>query len=156
MGGNTNFKTPTPVLQEGESRENLEELIAAAFWMENKTRGVRSPAGFKSKVRRRITSEGPSTEDWETLALWRASQTKPAAAESLVDVQRAAENKLRLADAKQRYGAMEVVQQKEIESRFAAHLQATNTFAYKAYQKSGLDSGMVAGAFYEWLVGEFQ
>lgn len=112
--------------------------------------------GFKSKVRKRITSEGPNTEDWETLALWRASQTKPAPTENPEDAKQASEKKQRLADAKQRYGAMEAAQQKEIEVRFAAHLQATNAFAYKAYLKSGLESGMVAGTFYEWLVGELQ
>jgi hypothetical protein len=112
--------------------------------------------GFKLKVRRRISTEGPSAEDWETLALWRASQTKPARAENPEEAQRASERKQRLADAKQRYAAMEMTQQTEIKSRFAAHIQATNTFAYKAYQKSGLDSGMVAGAFYEWLVDELQ
>lgn len=110
--------------------------------------------GFKAKVRRRISTEGPNAEDWETLKLWRASQTKSAIAESPVDAQRAAEKRQRLADAKQRYGAMGVAQQKEIESLFAAHLQAINTFAYKAYLKSGLESGMVAGAFHEWLAGE--
>ena len=49
---------------------------------------------------------------------------------------------------------MKAEQQKDIESRFAAHLQATNTFAYKAYLKSELESGMVAGTFHEWLVSE--
>lgn len=151
-----NSKTPLPVLREGDSLENLEELIAAAFWMENKTRGVRSPSGFKSKVRRRITSEGPSTEDWETLAMWRASQTKPAPTESREEAQRASEKKQRLADARQRYAALEIAQQKEIESRFAAHLQASNGFAYKAYRTTGLGSGMVAGTFYEWLAGELE
>lgn len=153
-GDDMNSKTQNPVWQEGKFLGNLAELIAAAFWMENKTRGVRSPVGFKSKVRKRIASEGPSTEDWETLALWRASQTKPATAESPEEAQMASEKRQRLADAKQRYGAMEVAQQKEIETRFAAHLQATNTFAYKAYLKSGMESGIVAGAFHEWLVSE--
>lgn len=156
VGSDMDSKPSTPVGQEKDSRGNLEELIAAAFWMENKTRGVRSPMGFKSKVRKRITSEGPNTEDWETLALWRASQTKPAPTENPEDAKQASEKKQRLADAKQRYGAMEAAQQKEIEVRFAAHLQATNAFAYKAYLKSGLESGMVAGTFYEWLVGELQ
>ena len=154
VGDDMNSKPTTPVGQEEDSRGNLEELIAAAFWMENKTRGVRSTAGFKSKVRRRITSEGPSTEDWETLTLWRASKTQPAPSENPDDVQRAAEKKQRLADARQRYAATDVAQQKEIESRFAAHLQANNTFAYKAYLKSGLESGVVLGAFHQWLIGK--
>jgi hypothetical protein len=156
VGHDFNCKTKTPVWQEGELQGTIEELITAAFWMQGKTEGVRSPAGFKSAVRKRITAEGPNAEDWETLTLWRASQTKPAPTENPEDAKRAAEKKQRLADAKQRYEAMEAVQQKEIESRFAAHLQASNTFAYKAYLKSGLDSGMVAGAFYEWLVDELQ
>lgn len=154
VGDDINSKTQTPVWQEGELRGNLEEMIAAAFWMENKTRGIRSPVGFKSKVRRRITTEGPNAEDWETLTLWRASQTKPAPAENLEDVKRATEIKQRLAGAKQRYGEMEEGQQKEIKLRFVAHLQATNKFAYKAYCATGLDTGMVAGAFYEWLASE--
>lgn len=156
VGGDLNSKTPTPVLQEGDSRENLEDLIAAAYWMENKTRGVRSPAGFKSKVRRRITSEGASMEDWETLAMWRASQKKPCPVENPEESKRVAEKRLWQAEAKRKYAAMEAAQQKEIESRFAMYLQATNTFAYKAYLKSGLESGMVAGTFHGWLVGELQ
>lgn len=154
VGSDMDFKSSPPVGQKKDSRGNLEELIAAAFWMENKTRGVRSPAGFKSKVRRRITSEGPSTEDWETLALWRTSQTKAAPSENPEDVQRAAEKRQLLADAQKSYATMDVAQQKETESRFAAHLQANNTFAYKAYLKSGLVSGVVLGAFNEWLVGK--
>ncbi len=155
-GADMNLKTQTPVWQEGELRGNIEELIAAAYWMENKARGVRSPVGFKSKVRKRITSEGPNAEDWETLVLWRASQTKLAPEENQEEGQRASEKKQRLANAKQRYGAMEEAQQKEIESGFAAHLQANNKFAYKTYSKSGLGSGVVAGAFHEWLLGELQ
>ena len=61
---------------------------------------------------------------------------------------------LRLAEAKQRYGVMDEAQQKEIESRFAVHLQSKNTFAYKIYLKSGLKSRAVAGAFNEWLIGK--
>lgn len=154
VGDDLNSKIPPPVLQEDDSQKNLEELIASAFWMENKTRGVRSPAGFKSKVRRRITSEGASMEDWETLKLWLASQTKPCPEENPEDAKRAAENKQRQAAAKQEYAAMDAAQQKDVESRFAAHLQGTSIIVYKAYQKSGMASGMVAGAFYGWLVGE--
>lgn len=156
-GDNRSSKGQTPVWQEGELLGSLEEFISAGYWMQYKTGGFRSsPVGFKAKVRRRISTEGPNAEDWETLKLWRASQTKSATAESPVDAQRAAEKRQRLADAKQRYGAMEVAQQKEIESRFAAHLQASNGFAYKAYRTTGLDSGMVAGAFFEWLVDELK
>lgn len=151
-----NSKTKIPVWQEDESLGSLEELIAAAFWMESKIRSVRSPMGFKSKVRGRIKSEGPSVEDWETLALWRASQTKPVSSENPEDVQQTADKRQRLADAKQRYAAMDVAQQKKIESRFAGHLQASNPQVYWAYRSSGLDSRMVSGAFYEWLVGELQ
>lgn len=156
VGDGLSSKIPTPILQEGDSRENLEELIAAAFWMENKTRGVRSPMGFKSKVRKRIESEGPSAEDWETLGLWRASQTKPAPAENPEDANRASEKKQWLIDAKRRYEAMDVVQQKEIESRFASYLQTSNGFAYRAYCSTGLDSVTVARAFNEWLVDELK
>jgi len=154
-GDDMNSKTKTPAWQEGELQGSLEEFISAAYWMQHKTGGFRSsPVGFKSKVRRRITTEGPNEEDWETLSLWRASQTKPATAENPEEAERASEKKQRLADAKQCYAAMQAAQQKEIESRFAAHLQATNTFAYKAYLKSWLESSMVAGAFHEWLVSE--
>lgn len=154
-GDDLNSKTTTPVWQEGELRGNLEEFIAAAYWLQDKTGGFRSSrVNFKSAVRKRIEFKGPNPEDWETLVMWRASQTKPAPAESPEEAKRAAEKRQRQSDAKQRYAAMEAAQQKEIESQFAAHLQATNTFAYKAYLKSGLDSGMVAGTFHEWLVGE--
>lgn len=156
VGDDMNRRTQTPVWQEGAMAGNLEELIAAAYWMQCKTEGVRNPAGFKSVVRKRISAEGPNAEDWETLTAWRASQTKPAPTENPEEAQMASEKKQRLADAKQRYAAMDTSQKKEIESRFAAYLQATNTFAYKAYQKSGLESGMVAGTFYEWLTGELE
>ncbi len=155
-GDDMSCKAKTPVWQEGELQGTIEELITAAFWMQRKTEGVRSPAGFKSAVRKRITAEGPNAEDWETLTAWRASQTKPTPTDNPEDAKRVAEKKQRLADAKLRYAAMEVAQQKEIESRFAAHLQASNGFAYKAYCTTGLDSGVVAGAFFEWLVDELK
>lgn len=156
VGGDVSSKPSTPVWQEGEIRGDLEEFVAAAYWMQHRTGGVRSPVGFKSKVRSRITAEGPNAEDWGALTAWLASQTKPAPTEKPEDAKKASEKKQRLADAKQRYGAMEAAQQKEIEVRFAAHLQATNAFAYKAYLKSGLESGMVAATFHEWLVDELQ
>ncbi|MDH2917445.1 MAG: hypothetical protein PXX77_11295 [Gallionella sp.] len=149
-----NCKIQTPVWQEGELAGNLEELIAASYWMQHKTEGVRNPAGFKSAVRKRITAKGPNAEDWETLTAWRTSQTKPAIAENPEEIQRASEKKQRLANAKQRYGAMDEVQKREIKLRFAAHLQVFNGFAYKAYCTTELESGMVAGTFYEWLAGE--
>lgn len=149
-------RTKTPVWQEGELRGTIEELITAAFWMQRKTVGVRSPAGFKSAVRKRITTEGPNTEDWRALTAWRTSQTKPAPSENPEGAKRAAEKRQQLAYAKQQYAAMEAAQQKEIESRFAEHLQISNGFAYKAYCATGLDSGMVAGAFSEWLVDELR
>ncbi|MCR4304476.1 MAG: hypothetical protein NUV63_09685 [Gallionella sp.] len=150
----TNCKTKATVWRESELQGGIEEFINSSIWMQHKFGGVRSPVGFKSKVRKRITNEGPNSEDWETLTLWRASKTKPAPAEHAEDAKRASEKRQRLADAKKRYAAADVVQQKEIEFRFAVYLQASNRFAYKAYCSTGLDSGMVAGAFYEWLVSE--
>lgn len=151
VGDEINSKAQPQVWQEGELQGNLEDLIAAAFWMENKIRGVRSPGGFKSKVRKRITSEGPCTEDWETLTLWRASQTKPTPTENPEDAKRASEKKQRLADAKQRYEALEEVRQREIGSRFALYLQTENSQVYVAYRASGLASRMVAVAFWDWM-----
>lgn len=155
-GDGLNSKTQNPVWQEGELQGGIEEFLISAVWVQHKAGGVRNPAGFKSAVRKRITAEGPNAEDWETLALWRASQTKSAPAENPEDAKQAAEKKQRLANAKHRYEAMDVVQQKEIEAQFAEHLQATNNFAYRTYCKSGLKSGMVAGAFHKWLAGEMQ
>lgn len=152
-GDDMNYKTKNPVWQEGDSHGSLDEFITAAFWMQQKSGGFRSNLiGFKLTVRGRIETGGPNAEDWDTLALWRSSQPKPAHAESLEEAKQAAEKKQRLADAKQRYAAMEAAQKKEIETQFAAHLQTTNTFAYKTYRKSGLKSGVVSGAFKEWLL----
>jgi hypothetical protein len=151
-GDGLNSKTQTPVWQEGELQGGIEEFIISAVWVQHKAGGVRNHAGFKSAVRKRISMKGPNAEDWEILTAWRASQTKPAPAENPEDAKQAAGKKQRLANAKHRYEAMDVVQQKEIESQFATHLQATNTFAYKVYLKSGLESGVVVGAFHEWLV----
>lgn len=156
VGDDMNCKTKAPVWQEGELQGSIEEFITSAVWMQHKTGGVRNPAGFKLKIRKRIMAAAPNSEDWETLTSWRASQTKPAPIENPEDAKRASEKKQWLADAKQRYGAMEVVQQKEIESRFAAHLQASNNFAYKTYCQSGLASGVVAGVFNEWLANQLE
>lgn len=153
---NMKRKIRTQAWQEGELQGSIEEFIISAVWMQRKTRSVRNPAGFKSAVRKRIATEGPNAEDWETLTDWRSSQPRPAPAENQKEVQRASEKKQRLADAKQRYAAMDVAQQKEIKFRFAAHLQASNGFAYKAYCTTGLKSGMVAGAFHEWLAGKLE
>jgi len=149
-------KPKPPVWQEGELRGNLEEFIAAAFWMESKTEGVRKPTAFKSSVRKRITAEGPNAEDWETLTAWRAAQAKPAATENPEEAKLAAEKKLRLAIVKQLYTEKETTEQEGIESRFAAHVQISNVQVYRAYCLYRLDSKMVIGAFNEWLLGELQ
>jgi hypothetical protein len=150
-----NCKTKTPVWQEGELHGSLDEFISAALWMQHKSAGIRNPTGFKSAVRKRITAEGPNTEDWETLTSWRASQTKPVGtADNTEDIKLAAEQRQRLADVQQRYASMKMVQQKEIESRFVLYLQAENEQVYIVYRSSGLDSRMVAAAFFEWLLME--
>jgi hypothetical protein len=130
---------------------NLDGFVEAAYWWQKKTDVVRKPSGFKSTVRKRIASSGPSTEDWETLILWRASQVKPVAKIIPEEVQRSSEQKQQQAEAKLRYEALGLEQQKEIEARFAAYLVTNNTFAYKPYCQSGLVSGVVATAFSEWL-----
>jgi chaperone required for assembly of F1-ATPase len=99
-------------------------------------------------------TEAPNAEDWETLTLYRASHTKLIPIDNLEETKRASEVKLRQATAIKQYAAMEAVQQKEIESRFAAYLQTSNSFACAAYHKTGLCSSVVVGAFHEWLVCE--
>lgn len=146
----------TPVWKEGAPQSGEDDFVSASLWLAQKSGGVRSPVGFKSKVRGRIASEGPNAEDWETLALWRAAQSKPVATKNAEDTKLAAEKKQQLADAKQRFAAAGMAHQKEIEARFAVQLEATNSFAYKVYLKSGLNAGVVAGAFHEWLVKELQ
>ena len=153
-GDGVNFRTL--IWQEGELASGIEEFIASAVWMQQKCGGVRNLVGFRSKIRKRVMEEDPNQEDWETLRAYRASQTKPTSSENPESDKQTMEKKRQLADAKRRYAAMEEAQQKKIESQFAAHLQASNTFAYKIYLKSGLKSGAVTGAFNEWLVGELE
>lgn len=155
VGDDMHCRIQTPVWQEGAMEGSLEELITAAYWMQRKTE-VRNPAGFKSAVRKRISAEGPNAEDWETLAMWRASQSKPALVENPEEVERTSVKKQKLADAKRRYGAMDVAQQNEIESRFVAHLQEANTLVYKVYLKFELESSIVTATFHEWLAGELE
>lgn len=155
-GDGISCKTKTTAWQEGECHVSLDEFIAAAFWMQRKAGGVRNPPGFKSAVRKRIAADGPSEEDWDSFKLWRASHVKVTPTENPEDANRVSEKKPQLADAKQRYVAMDVSQQKEIESRFAVYIQAANKFVYKIYSKSGLESGVVAGAFHDWFAGELQ
>lgn len=155
-GDSISSKTKFNAWQEGECHVSLDEFIAAAFWMQRKAGGVRNPPGFKSVVRKRIAADGPSEEDWESFKLWRASQVKVTPTVNPEDANRFFEKKQQLAEAKQHYVAMDLSQQKEIESRFAAHLQAANKFVYKMYSKSGLESGVVAGAFQDWFAGELQ
>jgi hypothetical protein len=152
--GGAGVKSDPLLWEDGELKGSIDDFVNAALWIKCKFEVVRNHLAYKSSVRKRVTIEGPNAEDWETLALWRASQTKPAPSVDPEAAKRDAEKKQQLADAKQRYVTLEVSQQKEIESRFAAHLQATNTFVYQAYQKSGLQSGMVAGTFHGWLVEE--
>lgn len=155
-GNDNNCKNKTTVWHEGELFGSIDEFIAAALWMQGKTEIVRNSAGFKSVVRKRIVSEGPYVEDWETLTLWRASRTKPALKDNPEEAKRVSEKKQLRADAKLRFEATGAEQKKEVESRFAVHLEATNKFAYRSYCKSGLESGIVGGAFNEWLVSELQ
>jgi hypothetical protein len=154
LGSDKKGKTIDLVLQEGELLGSIDEFISAAVWMQRKAGGVRNSAGFKSKVRKRIMTEAPNAEDWETLTLYRASHTKLIPIDNLEETKRASEVKLRQATAIKQYAAMEAVQQKEIESRFAAYLQTSNSFACAAYRKTGLCSSVVVGAFHEWLVCE--
>lgn len=155
ISGVNDVPCKTKVWHEGEFHGNLDEFMSAALWIQNKSDGVRNPTGFKSAVRKRITTDGPNAEDWEALTSWRASQTKSAAtADNTRDNKIAAEQRQRLADVQQRYASMKMVQQNEIESKFVLYLQAENIQVYMAYRSSGLDSRMVSVAFFEWLLKE--
>lgn len=147
-----NSKTQPPVWQEGELQGSIEEFIDSAIWMQQKTGGVRNPAGFKTKVRTRIKTAGPNAEDWETLGLWRASQVKPEPQKYPEENKPDLEKKQRQADVKLHYETLGDEQRREIEAQFAGHLKATNSFAYKTYCQSRLTTGVVAGTFNDWLV----
>ena len=156
-GDDVNSESAGLVWQEGELRVILEEIISAAHWMQPHTGGFRSsPVKFKSAVRKRIRSNGPNPEDWETFRLWRASHPQPEAAANPEETRLAAERKQLLASVRQRYEEMETAEQKETESQFAAYLQATNAQVNMAYRLSGLGSKLVSMAFYEWLAGELK
>ncbi len=156
-GDEVNSESPGVVWHEDELRGSLEEFISAAHWMQLHTGGFRSsPVKFKSAVRKRIRSNGPNPEDWETFRLWRASHSQLEAAANPEETKLAAERKQRLASVRQRYEEMATAEQKATESRFAAYLQATNAQVNMAYRLSGLESKMVSMAFYEWLAGELK
>lgn len=140
--------------QMGDLQGDMDEFISSACWMQNRTKGIWNPAGFQIDLTARLARYGPTQRDWETFKLWRASQPKSVATEISEGSRYADERRRWLADAKERYAVMEEAQQQELKFQFASHLSATNSFAHNAYQKSGLDSSVVAGAFHEWLVGK--
>jgi hypothetical protein len=62
----------------------IDNLIEAAVWA---AQGIRSPSGFRAKVRARILASGPTPEDIDTLSRWSArrvaAEQQAAAAKQL-------------------------------------------------------------------------
>ena len=62
---NTNLIDTTPTTKVVE----IDNLVEAAIWA---AQDIRSPSGFRAKVRARILASGPTPEDIDTLSRWSA------------------------------------------------------------------------------------
>lgn len=137
-----------------ELHAELDDFVESAFWFQKSNGGVRSSAGFKSTIRKRIASSGPTPEDWDAIVRWRASQKQIFVTKSMEVEKPNAEKKKRLEDALSCFDVLSREKQKVIEERFLVHLESTDKYAHDLYLHNGLASVMVMGKFRVWLADQ--
>lgn len=150
VGGGIEIKSKTK-WKLGEVVADLDLFVSAAV-LQTKVE-IKNPSAYKSAIRKRIESNGPSAEDWDLVLAFLKFQQNARTVSALSKID-AVENEKLISHSEKGRHYFESLDQsdKKIEIlKFSQDIQTKNPRVHQAFVKNGLKSGIVQSALFAWL-----
>lgn len=150
-GGGLEIKSK-PEWKLGEVVANLDLFVSASVFG-TETSKIRNMGAYKSKIRKRVESNGPSAEDWDLVLAYIKLQQNARTISVLSEIDASENKKIVSRSEKGRHyfdGLDEPHKKIEILD-FSQAMQTKNPRVHQAFVKNGLKSGIVQSALFTWL-----